>query len=113
MTEHKHKRPENKEGQKPEPTPPEGMPPAPEASQPTPEGAANASGPLPTVPMIAISMDEYSDMQAEKEKAQQECKDYLDGWQRERAEFQNYRRRVERDQASPTEHSSNYDIKES
>jgi molecular chaperone GrpE len=52
--------------------------------------------------MIALSMDEYSAMQAEKEKAEQECKDYLEGWQRERAEFQNYRRRMERDQAQST-----------
>jgi len=80
----------------------EGKQPAPEASQPAPEGGENASGPLPTVPMIAISMEEYSAMQAEKEKAEQECSDYLDGWQRERAEFQNYRRRIERDQAQAT-----------
>ncbi len=52
--------------------------------------------------MIALSMEEYSNMQAEKEKAEEECKGYLDGWQRERAEFQNYRRRVERDQAQAT-----------
>ena len=102
MTEHKHKRPEKEEGQKPEPTPSEGKQPAPEASRPAPEGGDNASEPLPSVPMIAISMEEYSAMQAEKEKAQQECSDYLDGWQRERAEFQNYRRRVERDQAQAT-----------
>ncbi len=99
MTDHKHKRHEKGEDQNPEPTMPAGEQPDSQASQPAPQGNENTPDQLPTVPMIAISIDEYSAMQAEKEKAEQECKDYLDGWQRERAEFQNYRRRVERDQA--------------
>ncbi len=102
MTEHKHKRHDKEEEPKATPTSPEGEQPAPEASQPIPEGGGNAAEPLPTVPMIAISMEEYSAMQAEKEKAEEECRGYLDGWQRERAEFQNYRRRIERDQAQTT-----------
>ncbi len=102
MTEHKHKRHEKDEEQNPEPTTPAGEQPAPQAGQPAPESGENAPEPLPSVPMIALSMEEYSAMQEEKEKAEQECKDYLDGWQRERAEFQNYRRRIERDQAQTT-----------
>ncbi len=99
MTDHRHKRHEKDQEQNPEPATPAGEQPEPQASQPGQEGNENAPDELPTVPMIAISMDEYSAMQAEKEKAEKECRDYLDGWQRERAEFQNYRRRVERDQA--------------
>jgi len=95
MTEHhRHKKPEDKEES---PTPPENggtVPQTPPEGQP--EGNAEAMG---QVPMIALSMEEYSALQADNEKSQQQCKDYLDGWQRERAEFQNYRRRVERDQA--------------
>lgn len=102
MTEHKHKRHEKDEGQNPEPTTPAGEQPAPQAGQPAAESGGNTPEPLPSVPMIAMSMEEYSAMQAEKEKAEQGCKDYLDGWQRERAEFQNYRRRIERDQAQQT-----------
>jgi molecular chaperone GrpE len=102
MTDHKHKRHERDQEPNSEPTPPAGEQPASSASQPAPESGANNPEQLPTVPMIALSMDEYSAMQAEKEKAEQECKDYLDGWQRERAEFQNYRRRMERDQAQST-----------
>lgn len=96
MTEHKHKKPEEKQ------TPQAGQTP-PDDGQPAPQNPGeNNEEALPQVPMIAMSMEEYSTLQAEKEKSQQECKDYLDGWQRERAEFQNYRRRVERDQAQTT-----------
>ncbi len=99
MTDHKHKRHEKDQDQNPEPATPAGEQPESQGSQPAPQGNENSPDQLPSVPMIAISIDEYSAMQAEKEKAEKECKDYLDGWQRERAEFQNYRRRVERDQA--------------
>ncbi len=99
MTDHKHKRHEKDQDQNPEPANPAGEQPASQGGQPAPQGNENTPDQLPTVPMIAISIDEYSAMQADKEKAEKECRDYLDGWQRERAEFQNYRRRVERDQA--------------
>jgi molecular chaperone GrpE len=97
MTFHKHKKPEEEKKHDPEQ-------PAPEDGQPeqTPEQQApqdKKEEPLPLAPMIALSMEEYTTMQNEKEKLSQDCKDYLDGWQRERAEFQNYRRRLERDQA--------------
>jgi molecular chaperone GrpE len=91
MTEHRHKKPEEKDST-PEPTPPE------EGGVPQ-NSAEDKPEPQPQTPMIALTMDEYSALQADKEKSDQECKQYLDGWQRERAEFQNYRRRIERDQA--------------
>ena len=96
MTDHKHKKPENNNEHQPEQIPPENGQPAPQ------ESAENKSEPLPQVPMIALTMEEYSALQADKEKNQQECKDYLEGWQRERAEFQNFRRRIEREQAQST-----------
>lgn len=99
MTEHKHRKHEDEEKNQP-----------PEDGQPVNNAAAGSESPasehktepLPQVPMIALSMEEYTAMQEEKEKAVQQGKDYLDGWQRERAEFQNFRRRIERDQAQTT-----------
>jgi molecular chaperone GrpE len=99
MTEHKHRKHEDEEkNAQPEQAQPESNP---GESLPQPE-AEQKGEPLPQVPMIALSMEEYNAMQEEKEKADQQCKDYLEGWQRERAEFQNYRRRIERDQAQTT-----------
>jgi molecular chaperone GrpE len=53
----------------------------------TPETAAEANG---AAPGAAISQEEL-------EKVQQQAQQYLDGWQRERAEFANYKRRMERE----------------
>jgi molecular chaperone GrpE len=41
--------------------------------------------------------DQVADLQAELEQLGAKSEEYLDGWQRERAEFANYRRRVERE----------------
>ena len=38
-------------------------------------------------------------LQQELQNAQNQCKEYFEGWQRERADFMNYKKRVERDQA--------------
>ena len=67
-------------------------------------GAKNndAGQPVEQAPMVAMTMEEYDELQTGLEKAQNEAKEYLDGWQRERAEMANYRRRVERDQALAT-----------
>ena len=40
---------------------------------------------------------QVADLQAELEQLRAKSEEYLDGWQRERAEFANYRRRVERE----------------
>jgi molecular chaperone GrpE len=37
-------------------------------------------------------------LQQELEKAQNQTREYFEGWQRERADFSNYKRRIERDQ---------------
>ena len=99
MTEHKHRKHEDEEKKaQPEQDQPESGP----AGGPEQPDAGQKTEPLPQVPMIALSMEEYTAMQEEKEKAELVCKDYLEGWQRERAEFQNFRRRIERDQAQTT-----------
>lgn len=40
----------------------------------------------------------YEELQEQLKKAEQGCASNLDGWQRERAEFSNYKKRVEREQ---------------
>lgn len=45
------------------------------------------------------SNDTIEALQNELEQAQAKADEYLDGWQRARAEFANYKKRVERDQA--------------
>jgi molecular chaperone GrpE len=42
---------------------------------------------------------EHEALKEELEKAHTECKSNLDGWQRERAEFSNYKKRIDRDNA--------------
>jgi molecular chaperone GrpE len=42
-------------------------------------------------------------MAQELEKAKMQANEYLDGWQRERADFTNYRKRIERDQIQLTQ----------
>lgn len=45
-----------------------------------------------------ISQAEYDQLAQELEQAQQQSKSSFEGWQRERADFANYKRRIERDQ---------------
>ena len=46
-----------------------------------------------------VSRREHEALKEELAKAQADCKSNLDGWQRERAEFSNYKKRVDRDNA--------------
>lgn len=46
-----------------------------------------------------ISEEELEALQQEVEELRVKADEYLDGWQRARAEFANYKKRVERDQA--------------
>jgi molecular chaperone GrpE len=41
---------------------------------------------------------EYNDLANELQRAQEKSKEFFEGWQRERADFSNYKRRVEREQ---------------
>ena len=57
-----------------------------------PEPVENESGDTPLV-----SDAELSELNTQLEKAQCQTAEYKDGWQRSRAEFDNYRKRMERD----------------
>jgi len=46
-----------------------------------------------------VSVDELTELKDELEKVQTKAAEYLDGWQRARADLSNYRKRVEKDQA--------------
>ncbi|HVN53317.1 MAG TPA: nucleotide exchange factor GrpE [Anaerolineaceae bacterium] len=51
----------------------------------------------------SISLEEYEAMQNELAQAQRKADEFFDGWQRERADFSNYKRRVEREQSQMTQ----------
>jgi molecular chaperone GrpE len=64
---------------------------------PAPQDGNDPSGESAQVPMVALSMDEFEALQRELEQARSQTNEYFDGWQRERADFSNYKKRVERD----------------
>ena len=47
-----------------------------------------------------VSKREHETLKEELSKAQAECKLNLEGWQRERAEFSNYKKRIDRENSS-------------
>jgi molecular chaperone GrpE len=51
------------------------------------------------VDTISVPTDEYEALQQELDNTRNKANEYFDGWQRERADFSNYRKRIERDQA--------------
>ena len=59
---------------------------------------SRAKPPVEAPEMIQVNVDELNQMKQECEKAQKEAAYNLDGWQRERAEFSNYKKRIEREQ---------------
>jgi len=72
-----------------------------EESAQTAPPAAETAEQEPTPPNDAVSLmeDTITGLQQELQNAQNQCKEYFEGWQRERADFMNYKKRVERDQA--------------
>ncbi len=48
-------------------------------------------------PMLDLSPEDIMELQTQLEESQAKADEYLDGWQRARAEFANYKKRVERD----------------
>jgi molecular chaperone GrpE len=48
--------------------------------------------------MVALTMQEYDDLQKSLEEANQKAQTNFDGWQRERADFINYKKRIDKDQ---------------
>ena len=49
--------------------------------------------------MATVPMQEYLALKEEFEKVQKQSKEYFDGWQRERADFSNYKKRIDREQS--------------
>jgi molecular chaperone GrpE len=77
-------------------TPPEKVP---EGGKDSPQAGPGQE----QAPLIAISMEEYDQMTRDLEQARQQARENSEGWQRERADFANYMRRIERDQAQATQ----------
>ena len=48
---------------------------------------------------VSVSSEDLENLQKELEETHTKATEYLDGWQRARAEFANYKKRVDRDQA--------------
>ncbi len=62
-----------------------------------PDTVQAEDGPGPEAAEKTIPEQEEVDLQEQLEKARTEAAEYLEGWQRARAEFANYRKRVERE----------------
>ena len=75
---------------------PEQDAPQPENAPPVPESGHEQEAALPT--MVALTMEEYEYMQKQLEETTKQAREFQEGWSRERADLQNYRRRVEREQ---------------
>lgn len=66
----------------------------------------NVDGSAPVETKPAVDAGLVQNLQQELADAQQKANEYLDGWQRARAEFANYKKRVERDQAQAQQTAS-------
>lgn len=98
------RRKQKKEESKPEET--QKNDPAPQ-NQENSQAAPDTSQPV----MIAIAMDEYSNLLRELDEKRRAAAENQDGWARERADFMNYKRRIERDQESLTQNLTGQIIK--
>ncbi len=86
---------------------PAGQAPSPTGGPDINAGTVNSAGPEQVQaenaeaqpPMIALSMEEFDNLQKDLKKSQSEAAGYFEGWQRERADFINYKKRVDRDNA--------------
>ncbi|HEX7976695.1 MAG TPA: nucleotide exchange factor GrpE, partial [Anaerolineales bacterium] len=54
---------------------------------------------LPAEDAIEIVPEDTATLQKELEESRMKANEYLEGWQRARADFANYKKRVDRDQA--------------
>ena len=68
-----------------------------------PEGTSTPSAAQEQPMMIALPLDEYSSMLKELDEKRREASENFDGWQRERADLTNYKRRTEREQETLTQ----------
>ena len=70
----------------------------PEGSEEVVTGFREESAGAPAGP--GVSMEEVETLQQQLAEAWVKAGEYFDGWQRERADFANYKRRIEREQAT-------------
>jgi len=66
------------------------------------ENSSTAGGESPAqdeAEMVTIPLKEYAQQMEKIDELQNQVDQFSDGWQRERAEFSNYKKRVERDHA--------------
>ena len=81
-------------------------------TSPSVEGEAAVSGesaenrPEQESDMEYVPVQEYSVLKEELDKVQKQSKDYFEGWQRERADFSNYKKRIEREQSQLSQNLS-------
>ena len=61
--------------------------------------------------MESVPVEEYSALKDELDKTQKQSKDFFEGWQRERADFSNYKKRIEREQSQLSQNLSGNIIK--
>jgi molecular chaperone GrpE len=95
MTHDKHKEHEKDQKKKEEETQPQaGMNPPADGSAEASEAVAEAQ----EEETVTIPLKEYAEMMSKVDECKKQVDEYADGWQRERADYANYRRIVERDQ---------------
>jgi molecular chaperone GrpE len=68
-----------------------------EAMEPKEDSATEQDGTEEAQTMVGLTLEEYDDLQNEIEELQSEVERLKDGWQRERADFANYKKRVQKD----------------
>jgi molecular chaperone GrpE len=95
MTDRKHKEPT------PQPPPAQELKPEGEAQEEIIGSVRDAGMKNPPAEVVeqVVSLSEYNELKQAFEEAEAKKKEYFEGWQRERADFSNYKRRIERDQA--------------
>lgn len=62
--------------------------------------AADAAPVNPQEELVSMPASDLEAMQSELVELRQQSKEYLEGWQRERADLRNYKQRIERDQSA-------------
>jgi len=63
------------------------------------DSAQSSSAAASTQEAVQVSLEEFETLKKDLETVQAKAGEYFDGWQRERADFANYKRRIERDQS--------------
>ena len=73
----------------------------------TPNGTEVAAGSEEPQEMVIIPKEHHETLLQDLEQSRLKAQEYFDGWQRERADFLNYKKRLERDQE---QHNNNFTL---